>query len=565
MQTDTIPRLTSTVKTPSTSSGTEFQSVTNNHNKSLGQLDNIFQSVKKQIEQWGENAKWKIDLILLDNPPQHQASNLHPLLSPQHFHPNAITTPADNNIGGGDSSTKKNKHLHVTSSIQYPWDFVAPTDDEWKQDSEDLQQKLRESIERQRYLESIIWSQAEQIKHSPIISDKEKAINTMRDIYLMSQHEQKTHHLVETTILQKDIEALSKKIKKMAKTLQDIEEIQVAPQDKDLDKEALLNDRTLLLRKLHLAELRLSARDTEIEYLHQVIDTLKANTMNTSSPKPQFQKKLRKGPPYLFQQQYSPRSEVRTSEPHPLSGLDSLGIVADQMLSDPEFEGSNSKSSVPEKRLRSRLDDRRSQRSIDSAATLLAMPQLMIPQRMKPEDTHSSPSPEHVKAMEHIPKKPRSTYTRWTEAEDKLLRAAVKKYGHSNWEACSRDVHGRSNIQCRNRWIRHLEHRPPPVEEEDEDEEEEEQQQQQQHRPPTTPERQRHINNARQSPSIAALLNSNDDYHYSPKSTPKQLYEQQQQQHPYHIHPTYRPPSPMATPKNGKRRSPEDMPTSTKW
>jgi hypothetical protein len=56
------------------------------------------------------------------------------------------------------------------------------------------------------------------------------------------------------------------------------------------------------------------------------------------------------------------------------------------------------------------------------------------------------------------------------------------------------------------------------------------------------------------------LNNSNDNqaYDYSPRATPNQIYD-----HPtgsgYHLHPNYRPPSPMATPK-GKRRAPEDVP-----
>lgn len=45
--------------------------------------------------------------------------------------------------------------------------------------------KLRESIERQKYLEGVIWSQAEQIKHSSV-PDKDDAINTMKSIFLMS-------------------------------------------------------------------------------------------------------------------------------------------------------------------------------------------------------------------------------------------------------------------------------------------------------------------------------------------------------------------------------------------
>lgn len=204
----------------------------------------------------------------------------------------------------------------------------------------------------------------------------------MKNIFLMSQNEQKVHHLMESNMLHKDIETLSKKLKKMAHILETIEKMEPTPEEQELDKQELLQDRALLKRKLYLSDLRLSARDAEIEYLHEMVETLKANQQQQQQHTGHHpHKKLRKGPPYLFQQQYSPRSEIRSNEQHPLSGLDSLGIVADQMLSDPEFEGStHSTHYTNEKRLRSRLDDRRSQRSIDSAATLLAMPQLMVPQ-----------------------------------------------------------------------------------------------------------------------------------------------------------------------------------------
>ncbi|GAA5804229.1 hypothetical protein HPULCUR_009716 [Helicostylum pulchrum] len=631
MQTDTISRLqnmSSIVKTPSPlgvqqqqQQQQQQQRVSSNN---TGQLDNIFNSVKRQIDQWGENAKWKIDLVLLDNPQeQQQQQQLHPLLSPQHLHPNAITTPSNSNatmsLHCGDSIAS----LPVTSSIEYPWDYVAPSTNDWRQNSDDLQQKLRESIERQKYLEGVIWSQAEQIKHSPHIPDKDHAINTMKSIFLMSQNEQRTHYSLETNLLHKEIETLSKKLQKMASLLYDIENMELPPEDVQLDKDTLLSDRRLLIRKIHLAELRLSARDAEIDYLHEVLNSLKSSntvsspflnnttTSSTTSPKQSssFGKKLRKGPPYLFQQQYSPRSsEVRSSEQHPLSGLDSLGIVADQMLSDPEFETCSSSTRgiiSNEKRLRTRLDDRRSQRSIDSAATLLAMPQLMGPQRtpkgnflvvlivlltctkhsflllLEEQPSESPEAPPRQPFDHNIPKKPRSTYTRWTEAEDALLRKAVKKYGHSNWEACSKDVQGRSNIQCRNRWIRHLEHR---IVDDPEDAEEEKESTPTPPPPPPPPasapataappkHKQNNspntTNNARQSPSIASLLNnSNDDqaYNYSPRTTPNQLYDSSSSS-TYHIHPNYRPPSPMATPKGGKRRAPEESPSQqpNKW
>ncbi|KAI8886196.1 hypothetical protein K501DRAFT_63882 [Backusella circina FSU 941] len=362
-------------------------------------------------------------------------------------------------------------------------------------------------------------------------------------------------YLVETNILKRDADTLTKKLQKSASILHEIEKIELPSEDMVLDKETLLEDRKLLMRKLHLAELRLSARDAEIEYLHELVNNLRpqpstyTSSNSTTSPKPQYQKKMRKGPPYLFQQQYSPRSSEIRSEQHPLSGLESLGIVADQMLSDPEFESSSSNIASSEKRFRSRLDDRRSQRSIDSAATLLAMPQLISStkgnstnDRLNKNETQYFylGEPRIPTDFEQIPKKPRSTYTRWTSDEDEHLIAAVKKYGYSNWEACSRDVHGRSNIQCRNRWIRHLEHRFT-----------------EDNASTSSP-----VSDARQSPSIAALLNSDENsYNYSPRSTPRQLQNSSQADSSYYT-PTYRPPSPIATPK-GKRRSAESL--HSKW
>lgn len=190
-------------------------------------------------------------------------------------------------------------------------------------------------------------------------------------------------YAVETSRLQKDVDMLSKKLGKMASILEDIENLDLTAEEKEMDKDALLNDRKTLLRKLRLAELRLSARDAEINYLHEVIHTVKSH--HGVGQNGTFSKKSRRGPPYLFQQQFSPRSDIRSSEQHHLSALDSLGIVADQMLSDPEFEGHHDTPPV-EKRVRSRLGDRRSQRSIDSAATLLAMPQLMVPQKIIGKD-----------------------------------------------------------------------------------------------------------------------------------------------------------------------------------
>lgn len=58
----------------------------------------------------------------MDNPQEQQQQ--HPLLSPQHLHPNAITTPSNSSnkqavsLHSGDSITST--LLPVTSTIEYP-------------------------------------------------------------------------------------------------------------------------------------------------------------------------------------------------------------------------------------------------------------------------------------------------------------------------------------------------------------------------------------------------------------------------------------------------------------
>lgn len=173
-----------------------------------------------------------------------------------------------------------------------------------------------------------------------------------------------------------------------------------------MDREALLHERNILRRKLHLAELRLSARDAELSYLYEAAKTNNSHpsyyphhpsSPSTSARSPKLPSlgssaSSRRGPPYLFQQQYSPkmRHEIKppTHQKHNMSALESLGIVADRMLSDPEF---NSEEKHAEQQPASHADrcrvqedeaiaeTKRSKRSIDSANTLLSMPSLMFP------------------------------------------------------------------------------------------------------------------------------------------------------------------------------------------
>ncbi|CAO3649148.1 unnamed protein product [Cunninghamella blakesleeana] len=227
---------------------------------------------------------------------------------------------------------------------------------------------LREVLEKNQQLKNIVHSQAEQIRYShPLPSDTEKVIDTMKQVYTMSENEQKLNYNTETRMLHKDIQALSRRLLNLKQILQSIEDMELLPEDQKLNKEELLEDRKNLLRKLHLAHLRLKAREAELDYFQDILkqssfkyDTLHTNhTTSTSpnhnsssskpssstSPKATHHKSPRftdspRNRPYLFQQQYSPKMRSNIRPATAISGLDSLGILADQMLSDPNFESS---------------------------------------------------------------------------------------------------------------------------------------------------------------------------------------------------------------------------------
>ncbi|KAI9315884.1 hypothetical protein BX666DRAFT_1952427 [Dichotomocladium elegans] len=381
-------------------------------------LSQIFHAVRQQVQRWGNNAKWKIDLVLLDNNTNNSPANSpHLSLSPRGppgpavLHPTAVAphTPsfvppapsAIPTITGNGGSLGNN--VPVSKTVPYSMDFGQPPSTISRANAtvEELRQQLHDAYERQRYLENIVRSQAEQLQDSQMYPpDANKAVETMRSIYMMSENEQKLRYLMDTKSLHKDMEALTRKLKRITSTLHSIETMKLSDEEVNLDKEALLQERILLKRKLHLAELRLSARDAEIEYLCQVLKTTNSHpsyyphhekTPEVSSPKQTkesntFTSSPRCTPPYLFQQQYSPkmRHEIRLP-PHQeqpqqskssISPLESLRIVADRMLNDPSGFSPTVEAA------------RRSKRSIDSANTLLSMPQLKFPEPKENQGTY---------------------------------------------------------------------------------------------------------------------------------------------------------------------------------
>ncbi|KAL0091107.1 hypothetical protein J3Q64DRAFT_1693072 [Phycomyces blakesleeanus] len=546
--------LSGTTRKPAITATTTANTTNSSSSTSPDHVDQILVQVRRQIERWGEHARWHINLVLLDPPNSKPGSPLpHKGLSPvpqKNSSPGGDTgarlqslfqtqygtgagspqPPALSIFGGGATGTHSPWCILIDISVvcicalcfYLKWEYSIPSTSYsyTRPNLDDAQQKLQDAYDRQHHLESIVQSQADQMKllgDHP--HDTEKAIETMRTVYLMTENEQKLRHALETRMLQTEIDTLARKLRRVGTTLRTVENIELSAEETSMDSKCLLEERKLMMRKLHLAELRLSARDAELDYLHETLRAYNAHAAHHEPPisrqSPTLQKQFRKGPPYLFQQQYSPkiRSDLRppAQQSHLMSGLDSLGILADQMLSNPDFEkketqgdtiaGKNTSTdletdtdtnfaqsspttwSIPAEPRH--FDLKRSKRSIDSANTLVAMPSLAIT---------SSDGREN----------------------DLALRQAVDGLGTNQWEKVAATIPNKTLQQCRQRWSDlcfQLSSPPQP---------------QPQPPPPLSlslslslpqsslpenfsPSLSSRPFNARRTPSIAALLDSNED------------------------------------------------------
>ncbi|ORZ23220.1 hypothetical protein BCR42DRAFT_404277 [Absidia repens] len=504
-------------------------------------LNTILDSVASQIQQLDRKVKWKLELTVIEDQPHH-LSKAHqddfatkaPISSStQHNSGHRLSTSS-----ASEPSLKDTHTLAITSRTEYPWDFVVPLSDKpllSKDDIDDLQDQLKQSYERQKYLQDIIHAQAEQISRSyPLSNEAEQAITTMRSIFLSMGNEQKLRYTAEMNMQQKEIEILGRKLHRMANILQTTENIRISSEVSKMEKDDLLLERQQLLRKLHLNELRLSARDIEMNYIikqyeqqrQQLLQQqspsllpLKRHSSNIStsgrgaSPSPDFSKTARQSPtpqfnrkggsPYLFQQQYSPkmRSRVRPSSTHrhhphqKLSGIDSLGYLADQMLSDPDFDHNNPSpvmASSPLKQSTALLTSRyphQSEHYQNPIKTItqrghviqLAEPSSSSQQQYShcyPNDKTSYENPEDHLMARHLDQSKRPipvlsssfhpitespdpsgnrvklfNIAHWTLAEDAQLRKQVLLHGPlGHWGDIAGTIPGRSPQQCQERW-----------------------------------------------------------------------------------------------------------------
>ncbi|KAJ2842030.1 myb-like DNA-binding protein bas1, partial [Coemansia erecta] len=82
-----------------------------------------------------------------------------------------------------------------------------------------------------------------------------------------------------------------------------------------------------------------------------------------------------------------------------------------------------------------------------------------------PQQHHQVHNPDPVPAARNVSKpkfnyafldtkRPRGPSSRWTPVEDELLKSAVKQFGEDRqWVKVAQQVPGRSNLQCRQRWL----------------------------------------------------------------------------------------------------------------
>ncbi|KAI9488378.1 hypothetical protein BDB00DRAFT_848210 [Zychaea mexicana] len=232
----------------------------------------------------------------------------------------------------------------------------------------DLQHNLRSALDKVKYLEGVVRAQDERLRQP----QGNGSLHTIQNIHTTMVNELKKQHRVEMKLLQKENQTLAKKFMRISCTLQRIEKMGLAPENAQLDVKDLREERRVLMRKLHLTELRLRARDAELNYLHSLAWSKQqrhqpSDDDDTGDHDDHDDEQLHKHDKsnndtivgrlspsaYLLQKQSSPvlqpkqqQKQATTTGNRPISALDSLSILADQMLSDPDFGSEGKESSA---------------------------------------------------------------------------------------------------------------------------------------------------------------------------------------------------------------------------
>ncbi|CEI97304.1 hypothetical protein RMCBS344292_11440 [Rhizopus microsporus] len=153
------------------------------------------------------------------------------------------------------SWTIYNNMIPITPYSQYPFNPQSECLDD------NLEKNLRESHERERYLERIIHSQANQLK-SPSV---ENTLHTLKNIYLYNQNESKIQHSNEMERLKNEIDMLSRKRHRLDVITQHLNHLELFTNESQDE----IQDRKWLLWKIKMNELKLAMKDIELEALYR--------------------------------------------------------------------------------------------------------------------------------------------------------------------------------------------------------------------------------------------------------------------------------------------------------
>ncbi|OZJ03146.1 hypothetical protein BZG36_04645 [Bifiguratus adelaidae] len=445
----------------------------------LVHLDQIYQSVRQQVIAWGDEARWKIDLVRLDDAGQPKTTP-QDLLSPKL---EDIPHEWDWVNGFTDQDIARVQHL------DHAKDMSAKASDEkdveftmLRRDNEVLQQKLK----NQEALE-------EEIKQIKVDGVTEADVRRFVDV---------------------------RRLQRMLR-----------------ESETRLHEKNEQIDYLQRQLMRSSARHA---YLETTSDNFRQTSFSLDNYASTYaDPETPKTPPPIIptkrkQSISSPTPPPRRPAPpiaQPRSGLDSLVLLADQVINtsansnaqrndegDTEkFADSSSKGRMPSTILRFSEKFDLTHQSPTPSPVLATFPAKREPQdknqrkfRVQVGESHSKRKAESEGAAFHdgdnkgrgsswkqgasqetirlidpseiearggienmmykTPqgktantssfqfKKSRSPYVKWTREEDALLREAVAKYGADNWNLVARSVPGRTYHQCRQRWVKVLKH-----------------------------------------------------------------------------------------------------------
>ncbi|KAF0496493.1 hypothetical protein F8M41_020938 [Gigaspora margarita] len=194
----------------------------------IAHLESIFEAVKRQVSIWGENARWKIDLVLLpDEETESQNQTIEDMINP-------TSSTAGHHSPISENVTSSSRAIYDSSSIlqsnprteddilseSNPHQSFSMLDDDSvdKLDIEEARRMLRDVMIHIRAYESILERSSREFgsklkEANNRLKKANEHIEGMIKYHTMREKEKSSKHAVEIQLLQEDLRILSRKLK----------------------------------------------------------------------------------------------------------------------------------------------------------------------------------------------------------------------------------------------------------------------------------------------------------------------------------------------------------------